>query len=312
MKNNLPFASLRTFESVVRLRGFGRAAEELGVSQSAVSQHVKALEKWLGARLVRRSGGVVIPTDAGQRLATTVGDSFGRVASLCNNLRASTGRRAAITLACPAGLAQAWLMPRLAGFDQAHPDIPLSLRVTGSAPGLADESADLVIHYGPSSLPGLHCERLMSERIFPVCAPTLLEGGRALHRPADLAGHTILHEDLSGLGGNAPGWDFWARQTGTTLPRPLRERTFNDATLIVSASVAGFGVGMGREAMVMETLTQGRLVRPFDGFAISEFSYWLTCLSGALTATPVSTLRDWLHEIAAQRSDLPPPRQAGA
>lgn len=300
MKPNLPFASLRTFESVARLRGFGRAAEELGVSQSAVSQHVKALEKWLGVRLVRRGSGQVLPTRQGDLLAAAVGDSFAAVAVLCQDLRASAGRRPSVTLSCPAGLAKAWLLPRLAGFDAAHPDLPLSVVTAPPGAPLPDDEVDIVIHHAAGGVPGMHCERLMTEQILPVCAPGLAVGPAPLRGVADLAQHTLLHEDLRGAGAAAAGWRHWASQSGLALPTPLRERYFDGADLVLAAAEAGLGVAMGRRPVVDAALAAGRLVAPFGTPVTTEARYWLVFLPGAQTSARVRAVRDWLLATAAQ------------
>lgn len=300
MKPNLPFASLRTFESVARLRGFGRAAEELGVSQSAVSQHVKALEKWLGVRLVRRGGGQVMPTRQGDLLATAVGDNFSAVAVLCQDLRATAGRRPSVTLSCPAGLAKAWLWPRLSAFDMAHPDLPLSVVTVPPGVALPDEDVDIVIHHSPGGIPGMQCERLMSEQILPVCAPALASGARPLRGLPDLARHTVLHEDARGSGLVAAGWRAWASHSGQTLPTPLRERYFDGSDLVLAAAEAGLGVAMGRRPVVDAALASGRLICPFGAPVATEARYWLVYLPGAMASARVQAVRDWLLSSARE------------
>lgn len=303
MKLNLPYASLRTFEAVARLRGYARAAQELGVSQSAVSQHVKALEKWLGIRLVRRGGGIVVPTDLGQRLALMVGDGFGAVASLCNDLRASSGQRPALTLACPAWLAQTWLVPRLARFDAAGP--ALTLRTARASQGMIDDDADLTIHFGTAPIAGVPCERLMGEQVIPVCAPALLRRGLALNGPDDLTNHTLLHQRAGAEGDQVPGWPLWARQVGVPSPQGQQERYFDDPDLTLAAAVAGLGVALGRTPLVDAMLASGALIAPFGTPVATGLGYWLVFPQGAAQSARTKALADWLHTEANGRALAP-------
>lgn len=301
MRENLPFTALRTFESVARLRGFGRAAEELGVTQSAVSQHVKSLEEWLGVRLINRGAGRAVATEEGARLAAAVAEGFGEVAAVCHALREAPGETLNIVLSCLPGFAFNWLFPRLFTFDQRHPEYPVSIMTTGALANFTDADVDLAIRYGLGGYGGLHVEKLMSERIFPVCSPALLERGPPLRTPADLAQHTLLYDEISDLGGNPPTWEYWAREIGVSLPKSVRIRRFGQSNMVVQAALRGLGVALGREPLVIDALSEGRLVRPFPELVPSEFSYWIVCPSAALKSARIQAIRAWLHEeVAAQ------------
>jgi len=299
MPSVLPYTALRTFEAVARLRGFGRAAEELGVTQSAVSQQVKSLEDWLGQRLLVRGGGRVAATPEGERLAIAVKQGFGQIAAICRDLRETQAATLSLNLSCLPGFAYVWLIPRLIGFDQMHPDIPVSITTTAAMANFTDDETDLAIRYGLGGYPGLHVERLLSETLFPVCAPSLLERGPPLRTPADLARHTLLVDDVTDLGGNPPTWEFWARETGTALPQPARLRRFGQSNMVVQAAERGLGVALGRSPLVCDALARGTLVRPFAGEVPSHFSYWIVCTHEALLLPRVRAFRDWLQAEAA-------------
>lgn len=302
---NLPFNSLRTFEAVARLRGFGRAAEELGVTQSAVSQQVKSLEEWLGVRLITRGGGRVVPTEEGARLAAEVLRGFGGVAGLCRSLRETPPESMALNLSCLPGFAYVWLIPRLIGFDQLHPDIPVSISTTAQMATFTDDDIDLAIRYGPGGYTGLHVERLLAETLFPVCAPDMLDRGPPLRNPADLAHHTLLVDDVGDGPGVAPTWEYWARASGVTLPRAMRQRRFGQSNMVIQAAERGMGVALGRSPLVVDALRRGTLVRPFAGEVASGFSYWMVCPVTALEVPRIRVFRDWLRHEAGQ-SVLPP------
>lgn len=296
----LPYTALRAFEAVARLRGFGRAAEELGVTQSAVSQHVKSLEEWLGQRLLIRGGGRVATTPEGARLAEAVKQGFGQVASICRELREAQAGTLALNISCLPGFAYVWLIPRLIGFDQLHPDIPVSITTTAALTNFTDDDTDLAIRYGLGGYTGLHVERLLTETLFPVCAPELLERGPPLRCVQDLAHHTLLVDDVTDLGGNPPTWEFWGREMGESLPRPARLRRFGQSNMVVQAAERGLGVALGRSPLVADALVRGTLVRPFEGAVDSLFSYWIVCPHEVLTVPRVRDFRDWL--LAEARS----------
>lgn len=294
MVSVLPYTALRAFEAVARLRGFGRAAEELGVTQSAVSQHVKSLEEWLGQRLLIRGGGRVTTTTEGARLAEAVKHGFGQISAICRELREAQAGTLALNISCLPGFAYVWLIPRLIGFDQLHPDIPVSINTTAALANFTDDETDLAIRYGLGGYSGLHVERLLSETLFPVCAPELLKRGPPLRCVQDLTQHTLLVDDVTDLGGNPPTWEFWGRETGVSLPKPARLRRFGQSNMVVQAAERGLGVALGRAPLVADALARGTLVQPFEGVVDSQFSYWIVCPHESLTIPRVRAFRDWL------------------
>lgn len=295
MLKTLPYNALRTLEAVVRLRGFGRAADELNVTQSAVSQHIRHLEEWLGQRLLIRRGRQTLPTEAGERLARVTRDGFGMIESLCEEMRGtSKNRNAGILVGSPPGFAFLWLLPRLLNFDDSNPEISISLSTDPQSRDPALSEADVYICYSAGGFPGLHAEQLMQEHMSPVCAPKLAE---RLHNISDLKEHTILQDNLETA--DMPStWEFWARECDVTLPRFQRTRTYGQANLVVQAAAQGLGVAMGRGPLVADAVNDGTLVYPFPHSARSQFSYWFVCPHETLTSKPVQAFRNWLHEQA--------------
>lgn len=299
MLPNLPFTALRAFEAVVRLRGFARAAEELGVTQSSVSQHVKVIEEWIGRTLLVRGPRDTVATNEGKILATTIASGIGQIGDLCDKMRHKGGPDLAITISCLPGFAVNWLFPRLIKFDQLRADTPVSISTDASPFGFATGKSDLAILYGMGDYPGLHVERLLGERLFPVCAPSLLASGPPLARLADLAHHTLLMDELADVGGSPPTWSFWAEQTGQTLPKPARVRRFGQTNMVVQAAIQGLGVALGREPLVMDALANGSLIKPFEGVALSQYSYWFVCPKAAMKSDRIRRFRDWVFQEAS-------------
>ena len=302
---NLPFPTLRAFEAVVRHAGFSAAANELGVSQSAVSQHVKTLEEWLGRELLVRGARRSRPTPEGEQLAQAIAEGLGRISSVCAQLRDKRRMDHTIVISCLPGFAFNWLFSRLLHFDIAHPDLSISIATdTGEHP-FTGADADIGIRYGQGDFPGLAVEPLMGEHLFPVCAPALLPDLKAIE---DLARHTLLEDENLPYGDSSPTWDFWARNTGLTLPAPMRTRRFGQANMVTQAAIEGLGVAMGREPLVIDALCDGRLVRPFNQVTESQYSYWLVCRPEVRDQPRVQTFVEWIKGEAANQPVPPPPR----
>jgi LysR family glycine cleavage system transcriptional activator len=300
MLRTLPYTALRTLESVVRLRGFSRAADELNVTQSAVSQHVKHLEGWLGRQLVIRQSPQIVPTEDGELLARTIRDGFFAIEALCDELRnAKQTRAAGLLVAAPPGFAFVWLLPRLLHFDEVNPDMPVSLSTDPKSQDPDASAADVIISYGTGNFPSLHAEKLMSERMSPVCSPKLAQ---ALKTPADLANHVILQDTFDGHEHRSM-WDFWAKEVQVTLPHFKQARKYGQANMVIQAAINGQGVAMGRGPLVQDAIAAGTLVYPFAQAAQSQLSYWFVCEHDALRSKSVQAFRSWVHAQARNAND---------
>ncbi len=307
MLRNLPHTALRTLESVVRLRGFGHAADELNVTQSAVSQHIKSLEEWTGHRLLNRSSRGTSPTDNGLRLAAAVREGYEIVETACNELRDRRNPQSqGITVSTVPGFAFIWMFPRLLGFDQKCPEVPLSISANTQTSSFIEGDVDVIIHYGMNDFPGLHVEHLLSEIMTPVCAPELLERQLRLKSISDLCEHTLLVDDISHIG-NPPTWEYWAKSAQVTLPKIPHIRKFSQSNMVIQAAIKGLGVAMGRSPLIADALREGTLVRPFPQTVKSQYSYWFVCPHEAMKSKNIRDFRDWLHEeVAAEKMPLKP------
>lgn len=302
MIRNLPYTALRSFEAVARLRSFSRAADELGITQSAVSQHVKALEEWTSCQLVRRGKTGSQPTPDGEMLADAVANGLGQISALCSQLQGRTRGTLPINVSCLPGFAVNWLFPRLLRFDQDNPSVPVSINTATKNAESLDGDADIAIRYGLGTYRGLHVEKLLGETLTPVCAPALLEHGPPLRSAADLAEHTLLIDDIEDVGGEPPTWAYWAERTGVVLPNSVKTRRFGQSNMVVQAAVEGYGVALGREPLVMDAIRDGRLVRPLLGVVESQYCYWFLCRKAALRSDRIVVFRNWIMGEARQAS----------
>ncbi len=305
-----PFTSLRMFEAVVRLGGFRLAAEDLGVTQSAVSQHVRRLEEWTGRTLLIRGAKRSTPTADGRLLAEAIADGLRTIGDACETLRRKDkADDRPLMISTPPGFALKWLFPRLIRFDQEHPDIPVSISTDSTPVDFTNDQETLALRYGPGRYPGLYVEKLFGETLFPVCAPGLLDKGPPLKEPRDLARHTLLVDEIVLIRGKRPSWESWFAAAGLPDDTGARTRRFGQANMVVQAAIEGLGVALGREPLVIDELIAGRLIRPFDIVAPSDFSYYLVCPKDRLDDRRVKAFRDWLLTEAQRMPALHSPEQ---
>lgn len=304
MFNDIPaVAALRAFEAAARLGSFTAAAEELGVTQGAVSQHVKTLEKYMEGPLFLRLPRGVVPTPEGRRAVEAVRDGLERIA----NALGPAELERALTVSVLPGFAVKWLFPRLIKFDQQHPEIEVSISTSARLLDFASGEADISIRYGRGGYPGLFVEHLLDDDMFPVCSPRLLEDGLPLRGVTDLGDHVLLHDEIKTIDGIHPGWASWFRHCGLRPPRIANQRRFGQSNMVIQAAIEGMGVALGRHPLAIDDLTAGHLVRPFGAAVPSGFAYYLVCPRGALARPKVRLFRDWLHAEAARVQPLPEP-----
>src|SRR5215470_2125589 len=221
-----PLNALKAFEAAARHESFTRAAEELCVTQGAVSHQVKALEAELGLKLFNRERQRLVITEAGRAYLVVVRDAFDRIASGTERLlqRQSGG---ALTITTSPNFAAKWLVHRMGRFGEAHPEIDLRVSASHHHIDFAREDIDLAIRHGDGSEPGLHVTRLCAEQMFPVCSPKLLSGRGPLRSPADLARFQLLHVN------DRQGWGQWLDFAGTTEIDSSRGPVLSQASMAI-------------------------------------------------------------------------------
>ncbi len=282
-----PLNGLKAFEAAARHESFTRAAEELCVTQGAVSQQVKALEAELGLKLFLRTRQRLVITEAGRGYLEVVRDALDRIAVGTERLlqrRSST----ALTVSTSPNLAAKWLVHRLGRFAEAHPSIDLRVSASLHHVDFAREDVDLAIRHGDGRASGLHVTRLCAEELAPVCSPKLIKGGHALRKPADLARHTLLHLN------DRNDWVKWLDAARVADVDLSRGPVLNQASMALDAAVDGQGVVLARSALAAWDLINGRLVRPFKLSLPVPYAYWIVCPKATAMLPKIITFRDWL------------------
>ncbi|MEE8535661.1 MAG: transcriptional regulator GcvA [Kiloniellales bacterium] len=313
MSRRLPsLNALRAFEVAARHLSFTRAAEELHVTQAAVSHQIKGLEEQLGLPLFRRLNRRLLLTDAGQAYLPALSEAFDRIAEATDRLSAGRGGGALKVSALPSTAAK-WLLPRLSRFRDRHPEIDVLVSASHALVDFRRDDVDLAIRYGRGVYPGLECLPLMPDEIFPVCSPGLLADGPPLKGPEDLFRHTLLHDQTTE--GEVQNWRNWFDMVGVRSVDPGRGPGFSDSNLVLEAAAAGQGVALGRRSLALADLASGRLVIPFGPIVPSQNKYYIVYPPAKAALPSLAAFRDWLLEEAARDAagtSLPAPLSESA
>ena len=288
---------LRAFEAAARHLSFTKAAEELSVTQTAISHQIKRLEEELGLKLfVRQNRSLALTAEAR--------DYLPGIRAAFQDLRLATERLTRrdnanmLTVSTLTSFAAKWLMPRLSKFQQLHPDIDVRVTTSTELADFTRDGVDVGIRYGHGKWPGLRSDWLMTEEMFPVCSPALLKGEHPIRTPDDLKHHTLLYTGND----TEDDWRQWLTAAGVTtaiLQQP--SLTFDMIFMTVQAAIDGLGVAIGRSAFVEGDLAAGRLVAPFEVKLPVDVGFYLVCPEGTADAPKIVAFRDWL--IAAAKRD---------
>ncbi len=288
-----PLNALKAFEAAARHESFTRAAEELCVTQGAVSHQVKALEVELGIKLFNRERQRLLITGAGREYLGVVRDALDRIAVGTDRLvqRQSSG---VLTVSTSLDFAAKWLVHRLGRFAEAHPDIDLRISATLHHVDFAREEVDLAVRHGDGNWAGLDVVRMCSEQLFAVCSPKLLSARQRLSKPSDVLKFPLLHLD------DRKDWSKWLEAAGVAAAEPTHGPVLNRASMVIDAAVDGQGVALARTALAAWDLINGRLVRPFELVLRLSKSYWVVCPKATSALPKITTFRAWLLAEATE------------
>ena len=276
-----------------RLRGrgaplsFTRAAEELAVTQGAVSHQVKALEAQLGVRLFHRLHQRLELTDSGASYQPIVREALDRLAAGTEQLVARE-RSNRLTVSVSPNFAAKWLVHRLGRFVLEHPAVDLRISASLHHVDFASEDVDMAVRHGDGRWPDLHVTRLCREELFPVCSPRLAGGVPPPQDIADLRDYTLLHLD------DRRDWTKWLEAAGVEGLDLTRGVVFNQASMAIDAAVDGQGIALARSALAASDLLAGRLVRPFALALPVGYAYYIVCPKATAERPKIALMRDWL------------------
>ena len=298
MRRLPPLNPLRVFEAAARFESFNRAAEHLHVTASAVSHQVKALEQYLGVALFRRAVRQVTLTEAGRAYLPPIRDALEQIGVATEQLLQRSGRSVVTVSSAPA-FASGWLVPRLAEFQLAHPDIEVRLEATVQLTDFDRSDVDVCIRYSArDSFPGLRAHALFREELVPVCSPAFArENG--IERPADLRQVRLLHA-YTRMG----QWRSWLEAAGVDDIDPEAGQRFEDNSMSLEAAVAGLGVAIVNRPLVEKHLESGRVIAPFDLSYCSEYAFHVVYPPSREDDPKVVAFRDWALGLAESAGDV--------
>lgn len=296
----LSVGPLRAFEAVARLLSFRAAAEELSLTQSAISRQIQALEEEIGCVLFLRGTRKVELSGDGAVLLPTAVAVLSRLDQTVRQIRRARGRRV-VNVSTFASFASLWLIPRLEAFQREHEDIDIRVSAYDRKVDLDDGESDLALRYDDHASVPAGAEQLFEETLSPCVSTWYLKKPPApLRRPADLAGHALAEEDDPRPSAEYLGWRRWLVEQGEPDLQPRRWLYLNFTYQQVQAALAGQGVALARVALVYEALARGELVEPFGmaGRTTSPYAYWLIAPPASRSRPEVRQFCEWVQAQA--------------
>ena len=281
-------ANLLAFEAAARHGSISRAAEELHLTQSAVSRQILHLEADLGVSLFHRVRRRVVLTDAGRIYAAELRQALAAVSDATHRTMAYAGAGGVIDLAVLPTFAARWLIPRLGGFLARHPDIIVNCTARVAPFDFGQEAFDAAIHVGQPDWAGAVCDHLMVEESVPVCSPAYRRAHR-IAAPGDLTRLGLLQQAT-----RPTAWAEWFDEAGVDAPEALRGHRFEQFSMVAEAAVAGIGVALVPHILVEADLASGRLEVLFPQTLISTKAYYFVCPETKAEAPLVKAFRDWI------------------
>jgi LysR family transcriptional regulator of beta-lactamase len=283
----IPLNALRAFEASARHLSFTRAANELCVTQAAISHQIRALEDRLGVGLFRRSNRGLKLTDEGLALAPTLFDAFGAIDRLFERFE-SGGVQDVLTVSAVGTFAVGALLERLPAFRTAHPGIDLRLLTNNNKVDLVTEGLDCAIRFGDGAWHGVEAELICTAPLSPLCVPAL---ARRLREPADLLRAPLLRSY------RPQDWPAWFRAAGLEYSA-VRGPLFDSSLIMVQAAILGEGVALAPHGLFRRELESGQIVRPF-AIEVELDGYWLTRLKSRPQTNAMRIFHRWLVEAFA-------------
>jgi LysR family glycine cleavage system transcriptional activator len=288
-----PLNALKAFEAAARHLSFTRAADELFVTQAAVSHQIKTLEEFLSLKLFIRRNRTLLLTEEGQAYFLELKDIFKNLQDATERLLAR-GSKGAITVATPPSFASQWLVPRISKFSLAYPDIDVRLKAVDFDEGFLADDIDVAIYYGRGRWSGIQAEKLHTEFLTPLCSPSLFQGSKPLNSLADLKHHVLLHDSSRAI------WKMWLKHFNVYGVNVNQGPVFSHSMMVMQAAALGQGIALGNSVLAKPELDAGRLIMPFEEKLESRDAYYLVCHEGQAEMGKIAAFRDWVMNLVQE------------
>lgn len=292
-----PLNSLRVFEAAARHLSFTRAAEELFVTQAAVSHQIKALEEFLGLKLFRRRNRSLLLTEEGQSYFLDIKEIFSSLSEATDKVLERSAK-GALTISLPPSFAIQWLVPRLSDFNHREPDIDVRIKAVDMDEGSLTEDVDVAIYYGRGNWPGLRVDLLYQEQLLPLCSPQVLLNEKPLATIDDLRFHTLLHDT------SRKDWKQFVKHYELAGMNVNQGPIFSHSTMVLQAAAHGQGIALGNNVLAQPELDAGRLVAPFEEVLVSKNAFYLVCNEKQADTGRIATFREWILSKARSEQEI--------
>jgi LysR family glycine cleavage system transcriptional activator len=295
---------LRAFESAARLLSFTRAADDLGLTQTAISHTIRKLEAAVGQSLFEREGNRLALTRAGRDFLPVARGVIESLSISAERLREQASF-STLTVASVLSFSVNWLLPRIGDFSARHPDIRLQVGANLHLDDTPQPDTDIAILYGNGQWLDHVVHPLFSEEITPVCAPSLLAGGGAIRDLDDLARHRLLRTSFYFR--HRDDWQPWLAAAGHEPGREQETISFDLLFSSLEAARLGLGIAMGRTPLIADDLRAGRLICPFDLRLPTPQGYYLLARPQVAQTPKYRAFRDWIMAQARATQPWPAP-----
>jgi LysR family transcriptional regulator, glycine cleavage system transcriptional activator len=288
-----PLGALRSFESAARFNSFSRAADELCVTQSAVSHQIRQLEEFFGVALFDRQGRQTIPTADGAELAQVLAGAFSMINAACERVTKNDGVLS-LTVAAIPSVATIWLIPRLSKFHKLHPEINVRLLHAFFGQKIDFDDVDLAITYGDWNEAPTHSTKFLEGISYPVCSALYRDQIGKIESPRDLLKCGLLHDN------DRRGWSRWFKAADLKIESQQPGPLFEGFNLLHASILSGQGVGLAPTAILADDLKSGRLVKLFGIGVLQEKAYYISepPSSRASNAEQIAIFKQWLLKEA--------------
>ena len=293
------------FEAAARLNSFSAAAQELSVTQGAVSQRIRHLEDRLGAKLFIRLGRGVTLTVDGETLYRTASHAFHNIEAGASFI-VGERRQKGLVVSCAPSLAMEWLLPRLSAWYRVAEGTKIQIRAEFHPVNreiFINEGIEIAIRYDHVDYGDLGAIDLYQERLFPVCTPSYWDANGRFQKHADLARLTLLHDASPWVGAaQSTEWRTWCTGVGASDVNRMQSEHFNLAQMAVRAALLDQGIAMGRSLLVADYLRDGRLIRPFGKTTVRGAKYRFLTAGSVKSTSLLARLASWMKkemELAA-------------
>ncbi len=287
-----PLDALVAFEAAARHSSFTLAADELNITQAAVSQRIRNLEEALATKLFERAHRSVTLNAAGREYQHSVANALAHIVSATSGINPAPGTTR-LTIATDETVAALWLSPRIRAFTDAHEDISVRMAVSDSVEDCIAEAVDVAIVLGAGDPTGFHSEQLFEEEVFPVCSPVYLAANPQIATPEGLAASQMI--DLEDDRWDWMNWRMWLTECFGSEPSNARRIQVNSYPLVIEAAKNGMGVALGWRYLIDDPLRAGALVRPLEASLKTGLGYNLLTRTGSRATPEVEAFAAWVR-----------------